>query len=50
MLQVNYIKANREEVLSRLAKKNFLDSSLVDKIISHDDENFNMNLMKYRRK
>jgi seryl-tRNA synthetase len=38
MLQVNYIKANREEVLSRLAKKNFLDSSLVDKIISHDDE------------
>ena len=38
MLQVNYIKANREEVLNRLAKKNFLDSSLVDKIISHDDE------------
>jgi len=38
MLQVNYIKANREEVLSRLAKKNFLDSSLVDTIISHDDE------------
>jgi len=38
MLQVNYIKANRKEVLSRLAKKNFLDSSLVDTIISHDDE------------
>lgn len=38
MLQVNYIKANREEVKTRLAKKNFLESSLVDKIISHDDE------------
>ncbi len=38
MLQVNYIKANREEVLNRLAKKNFLESSLVDKIISYDDE------------
>jgi len=38
MLQVNYIKANREEVLSSLAKKNFLESSLVDRIISHDDE------------
>ena len=38
MLQVNYIKANREEVLQRLAKKNFLETSLVDKIIANDDD------------
>ncbi len=38
MLQVNYIKANREEVLSRLAKKKFLETHLVDTIIAHDDE------------
>ena len=38
MLQVNYIKANRAEVVGRLAKKNFLESSLVDKIIAADDE------------
>lgn len=38
MLQVNYIKANREEVLNRLAKKNFSESGLVDTIIAHDDE------------
>ncbi len=38
MLQVTYIKANREEVLKRLAKKNFSESSLVDTIIAHDDE------------
>jgi seryl-tRNA synthetase len=38
MLQVNYIKANREEVLNRLAKKNFLEIGLVDTIIAHDDE------------
>ncbi len=38
MLQVNYLKANREEVLQRLAVKNFSESSLVDNIIAHDDE------------
>jgi len=38
MLQVHYIKANREEVLQRLAKKNFLETSLVDKIIANDDD------------
>ena len=38
MLQVNFIKANREEVLKRLAKKHFSDISLVDKIIFQDDE------------
>ena len=38
MLQVTYIKANREEVVNRLAKKRFSDISLVDKIIAHDDE------------
>jgi seryl-tRNA synthetase len=38
MLQVNFIKANREEVLKGLAKKHFGETSLVDKIISQDDE------------
>ncbi|MDQ2720309.1 MAG: serine--tRNA ligase [Bacteroidota bacterium] len=38
MLQVNFIKANREEVLRRLAKKNFLENYLVDKIISYDEK------------
>ncbi len=38
MLQINYIKANKEEVLRRLAVKNFSESSLVDVIISLDDE------------
>ena len=38
MLQVNFIKANREEVLKGLAKKHFSDISLVDKIILADDE------------
>jgi len=38
MLQVNFIKANREEVLKRLAKKNFSEISLVDNIIFLDDE------------
>ena len=38
MLQVNFIKANREEVLKGLTKKNFAETSLVDKVISLDDE------------
>jgi seryl-tRNA synthetase len=38
MLQVNFIKANREEVVKRLAKKHFSDISLVDKIIFQDEE------------
>lgn len=38
MLQVNFIKANREQVLEGLAKKNFSETSLVDEIISLDDE------------
>ncbi|MEO9022381.1 MAG: serine--tRNA ligase [Ginsengibacter sp.] len=38
MLQVNFIKANREEVLKGLAKKHFAEIPLVDKIISLDDE------------
>ncbi|MEO9099863.1 MAG: serine--tRNA ligase [Ginsengibacter sp.] len=38
MLQVNFIKANREEVLKGLATKHFVDISLVDAIISLDDE------------
>jgi len=38
MLQVNFIKANREQVLKGLAKKYFSEISLVDEIISLDDE------------
>ena len=38
MLQVSFIKANREQVLRGLAKKYFPDTSLVDDIISLDDE------------
>lgn len=38
MLQVNFIKANKEEVLKGLAKKHFSETSLVDTIISLDDE------------
>ncbi|MEO6706279.1 MAG: aminoacyl--tRNA ligase-related protein, partial [Ginsengibacter sp.] len=38
MLQVNFIKTNIETVLSGLAKKHFSETSLVDQIISNDDE------------
>jgi len=38
MLQVNFIKANRDKVLKGLVKKHFAETSLVDNIISLDDE------------
>jgi seryl-tRNA synthetase len=38
MLQVNFIKANREATLRGLAKKRFAETSLVDTIISLDEE------------
>jgi seryl-tRNA synthetase len=38
MLQVNYIRDNREQVLERLAVKNFKQSALVDEIIQLDDK------------
>ena len=38
MLQVNFIKTNREATLKGLAKKHFSETSLVDNIISLDDE------------
>lgn len=38
MLQVNFIKNNREQVLERLAVKNFKDIELVDKVITLDNE------------
>lgn len=38
MLQVHFLKANREEVLKGLKKKHFSETSLVDTIISLDDE------------
>ena len=38
MLQVNYIKANKEATIKGLEKKHFADTSLVDTIISLDEE------------
>ena len=38
MLQVNYIRQNRDEVLQRLAVRNFAETGLVDAVISLDDE------------
>lgn len=38
MLQVNYIRQNRDKVLERLAIKNFSQLQLVDEIIALDDE------------
>ena len=38
MLQVSYIRENRENVLERLAVKNFKQPELVDEIIALDDE------------
>jgi seryl-tRNA synthetase len=37
MLQVNYIRENKEEVLNRLSIKNFNDTALVNEIIALDD-------------
>jgi seryl-tRNA synthetase len=37
MLQVSYIRDNREQVLERLAVKNFKQPELVDEIIKLDD-------------
>ncbi len=38
MLQVNYIRENREKVLERLAVRNFKQPELVDEIIQIDEE------------
>ncbi len=38
MLQINFIKNNKEEVIKRLAVKNFTDINLIDEIISLDNE------------
>ena len=38
MLQVSYIRQNRDTVLERLAVKNFTQVQLVDEVISLDDE------------
>ena len=38
MLQVSYIRENKEKVLERLAVKNFKQPELVDEIISLDEE------------
>src|ERR1700754_32938 len=37
MLQVSYIRDNREQVLERLAVKNFKQTDLVDEVIKLDD-------------
>ncbi len=38
MLQVSYIRQNREAVIERLAVRNFLQADLVDAVIALDDE------------
>ncbi|HJP63266.1 MAG TPA: hypothetical protein VJ844_07465, partial [Mucilaginibacter sp.] len=38
MLQVNYIRENREKVLERLAVKNFKQPELVDEVIALDND------------
>ena len=38
MLQVSYIRQNREAVIERLAVRNFLQADLVDAVITLDDE------------
>lgn len=38
MLQVSYIRDNRDEVLNRLSVKNFKHPELVDNIIKLDDD------------
>ncbi|MDB5012897.1 MAG: serine--tRNA ligase, partial [Daejeonella sp.] len=38
MLQVSYIRENREQVLERLAVKNFKQPEVVDQIIALDDK------------
>ncbi|HTM99027.1 MAG TPA: hypothetical protein VL088_09810, partial [Pedobacter sp.] len=38
MLQVNYIRENREKVLERLQVRNFKQPELIDQIISIDEE------------
>jgi len=38
MLQVNYIRENREKVLERLSVRNFKQPELVDEIINFDEE------------
>src|SRR4051812_28968776 len=38
MLQVSYIRDNREQVLERLAVKNFKQPELVDEIIKLDEQ------------
>jgi seryl-tRNA synthetase len=38
MLQVNYIRQNRDEVIERLGVKNFTQIELVDEVITLDDE------------
>ena len=37
MLQLGFIRSNREKVLEGLKKKNFQDLDLIDKIIASDD-------------
>jgi seryl-tRNA synthetase len=38
MLQVNYIKQNKDQVLTRLAVKNFKETEIIDEILSLDEE------------
>ena len=45
MLQIQYIRENRDEVLARLKKKNFKEPELIDKAVYLDD---NRKQVRYR--
>lgn len=42
MLQINFIRNNKEEIISRLAVKNFTNTSLINQIIELDDKRKNL--------
>ena len=39
MLQIQFIRENKEEVITRLAKKNMEAKSIVEDIINFDEKN-----------
>ena len=49
MLQVAYIRNNKEEVKQRLAVKNFAELGLVDEILSLDEERKKLQLEYFQR-
>ena len=44
MLQISFIRENRDDLIERLKIKNFHDEDLIDKIIETDDERRSLQL------